>query len=241
MSTVNSRARAARAVKKAHESGKTILGDLLQPGQFRRCKRCQQMLPLEDFGPGHGAPPVNCKACRAYKNKKQHAYNDAKIAAKIASGKKACPGPLCNGTIKSFDEFTPDPRKRIGVSSHCRACMNFARSQRYAGDVERERERSRESTRIIRDKAIQVYGGQCERCGSTHDLEFDHVNGDGGEHRKIEDASSMKRRIATTGRRLEDWELRLLCRDCHRGQEASWTRQSLRLKIASANNWPVIL
>ena len=100
--------------------------------------------------------------------------------------------------------------------------------------------RAREFAKVIRDKAIQVYGGQCENCGSVDRLEFDHVNGDGAEHRNAESAGRMKRRIADTGRRLDDYELRLLCRPCHIHADRPVSAQALAL-LMTGNNWPTML
>ena len=89
-------------------------------------------------------------------------------------------------------------------------------------------------------RSAQIYGGQCEWCASTRSLEFDHVNGDGDEHRKAESSVSMKRRIVRTGRRLDDVSLRLLCAPCHK-PIWRYSRHRLQLLMASSNDWPVLL
>ena len=68
----------------------------------------------------------------------------------------------------------------------------------------------------VRAAALGIYGGACSRCGSSEDLEFDHVNDDGLAHRAIETLHSMLHRIVRTGAPLTDWDLQILCRPCHR-------------------------
>jgi hypothetical protein len=154
------------------------------------------------------------EARRAYKTAKQREYNNtnraAKVAAQIAAGVKLCPG--CQ-IVKPFGQFEPNPKKAVGISSHCRECKNEARKARYSKNSEIDRYRRR--YRGAREAAIRIYGGQCEGCGDVRNLEFDHVNGDGGEHRKIEGSTAMLRRIAAAGQRITDYELRLLCSECH--------------------------
>lgn len=115
----------------------------------------------------------------------------------------------------------------------CKECITAKAKQRYHDSpAERERmrvyakaryqehrEEMREYGRAYYAKnlaaAVAVYGGCCARCGSTDRLEFDHVNGDGAEHRKREHNQLMLRRIARTSARLPDVELQLLCHAHH--------------------------
>lgn len=201
--------------------------------------------------PGNPPPRIDWsdpQQRRAYKAQAFRKYCANKRAELIAQRKKPCTGPLCNGAIKSFDEFEPDSTKPLGIQSRCRACKNYARRARYQAQLVRERQKAhdyytdnqgriRKRARGIRAAAIAVYGGQCELCGGMDNLEFDHVNGDGGEHRKIEAHWTMLRRIATGGP-IADYQLRLLCSRCHH-QLGTPSPMRLRLIMASANNWPV--
>lgn len=72
------------------------------------------------------------------------------------------------------------------------------------------------SRAYYRERAIQIYGGACVWCGSTDDLEFDHVNNDGKAHRAVEHGTNWLRRISRAGRRDDRWEIQLLCGPCHR-------------------------
>ena len=61
--------------------------------------------------------------------------------------------------------------------------------------------------------ALAALGGCCVQCGSTDSLEIDHIEGDGGEHRRVEGQSAYLLRLASTGK--ADPRLQLLCHDCH--------------------------
>ena len=134
-----------------------------------------------------------------------------------AADAKRC--PRC-GLVKPSSEFSPDSSKRDGLASKCKQCGAEVAKQRYYRQLERERARHRESKhdeyRRMRAVAIEVYGGKCVQCGATDDLEFDHVNNDGHEHRKHEDNRTMLRRIYNSGKPISDYELQLLCKPCHR-------------------------
>ena len=125
--------------------------------------------------------------------------------------------PRCDETKPAWG-FNVDKRENDGLSLLCWLCESVKnRPNRcdYRGVV---------SWRAKRAKAVEIYGGVCVMCGGTDRLEFDHVNGDGREHRKIEDAMATIRRIVRTGRPIEDWELRLLCWECHHGQGSKQRR-----------------
>lgn len=64
----------------------------------------------------------------------------------------------------------------------------------------------------IRHKALDLYGGKCENCGSVDHLEFHHLNLDGEEERKIYSSTKMCKSLADGNKRSD---LRLLCRSCH--------------------------
>jgi hypothetical protein len=79
---------------------------------------------------------------------------------------------------------------------------------------EADRQRIQERHRRLRAETIAAYGGHCVLCGSTEDLELDHVTDDGSAHRQRVGQSiygDLKRR---------GWPpvVALLCRPCHRGQ-----------------------
>lgn len=125
------------------------------------------------------------------------------------------------GVTKPLEDFPPRKDRPVGRMSRCHEC-DRARSQAYYL-ANREKVNARTSKALAarnhRDRAaaIAIYGGRCVLCQTTEALEFDHVDGDGGEHRKREEMQTMVRRIARTGRTIDDYRLRLLCKPCHRG------------------------
>jgi hypothetical protein len=132
---------------------------------------------------------------------------------------KRCTG--C-GTVKSLVEFAVATGKKSGHLSRCKSCdaekarlyyaANKAKKQAY--DLGRAKEVAANRF-ALRKAAERVYGGECAVCGTSEGLEFDHVNGDGREHRLSEDHNTMVRRIASLGEKLPDVELQLLCFDHH--------------------------
>ena len=130
--------------------------------------------------------------------------------------------------IKSLDEFARRSDRPSGRISRCKECDKEKAKAYYAANRERKAayyaarnrelsEERAEARALIRKMAEAVYGALCEWCGATDELEFDHVNDDGAEHRKRESDVTYVRRIARTGARLPDVDLRLLCVPCHRG------------------------
>jgi hypothetical protein len=164
--------------------------------------------------------------------------------------------PRC-GVTKAGNEFSPDRSHASGLASRCKACVRDISKKRYDRDggrkaaeyYARNRGRKKEQaaaryarTRDVlpsrwtreRASAIEVYGGRCERCGDTELLQFDHVDNNGGEHGKVESHQAMVRRIAESGRRLDDWRLQLLCRWHHRRRTAEVAAQVALLRALSA-------
>jgi hypothetical protein len=87
----------------------------------------------------------------------------------------------------------------------------------------RKKEYKRIEKQHKRSKAIAVYGGACFECKATNKiLDFDHVNGDGKQHRLKESSDATIRRIARTGQKIKDYELQLLCCCCH--WDKTWIR-----------------
>jgi hypothetical protein len=131
----------------------------------------------------------------------------AELAAAVERGEGWC--PRCRA-FKPVGEFATDRSRKFGYATKCRACDAAAHRARYVPSEAR-------AARVAdRSRAIEIYGGVCAMCGSTDDLEFDHVDRNGQDHRTVETPLQMVRRIARTGERLTDYRLRLLCRPDHR-------------------------
>lgn len=184
------------------------------------------------------APDPVKSARRQYKTDKQRQYNAARLAAIKAAGKKPCSGPLCDGAVRPFSEFYPTPSTNLGVTSRCKACLKHLRDQRPANVIADQVDHRRKE----RLQAIAVYGGQCEGCGDTGGLEFDHVDNNGAEHRMKEEVAAMVHRIASTGTPIADYRLRLLCSPCHRTinpKSGRISRRYIERTLATASDWPV--
>lgn len=108
---------------------------------------------------------------------------------------------------KARSRYQDNPAERERMLARSRAY------HRANPDAMREHNRAYYAKNLA--AAIAIYGGCCVRCGSTDRMEFDHVNGDGAEHRKREHNQQMLRRIARTGARLPDVEIQLLCHAHH--------------------------
>lgn len=137
----------------------------------------------------------------------------------------------CN-LSKDLTDFARDSSKKCGTKSICKSCDRKKANAYYAAN----REKKAEHYQSVRDgkiadyytdwaAAIEVYGGCCVECGVTGDLHFDHVNYDGKEHRAVESPRAMRRRIARTGRPIDDYELQLLCSIHHREKTANEQRK----------------
>lgn len=119
---------------------------------------------------------------------------------------KTCCDCLETKSVTDFYEKKPGCYR-----CRCRECdAAYSRSRYRSGDYKAEYAQNRV-------EAIRIYGGCCVWCGATDELEFDHVNGDGLEHRRDEPSTRLMARIVRVGRRITDYELRLLCVPCHRG------------------------
>jgi len=129
--------------------------------------------------------------------------------------RKQCEG--C-GFVKDAGRFPRSSnRTRGGRSYRCHPCNAIYQRERLTarGGTTDRRTKDQARRRLVRAEAIRIYGGACEFCGATDDLEFDHVNGDGRAHRAEESPLTWMRRIAEEGYRDGRWKIRLLCRPHH--------------------------
>lgn len=144
--------------------------------------------------------------------------------------KKTC--SRCGRMLPATPEhFPPDRRNRDGLQSWCRACgrlkstgwqkanperaLERDRAWRRA-NPERVRERGRSAQHRLRGEVVERLGGRCAECGSTEQLEVDHVYGGGREARDAAGPWAELRRIRDA-LRLDpaDPRYQLLCHDCH--------------------------
>lgn len=81
-----------------------------------------------------------------------------------------------------------------------------------------------------RAKAIDLLGGICVWCGTTEQLEFDHINGD-----RIDRSHKISALLLSSWNRVvEELEkCQLLCKDCHTVK--TWSQNRVRAKHGSAS------
>jgi protein-arginine kinase activator protein McsA len=102
--------------------------------------------------------------------------------------------------LKPLEEFHRDSHLPDGRRHVCKDCAKAKmaayriaeaeRVQAYAHDysrrpdvMERSRDFNRRRHEADRDAAFDHYGRECARCGSTDDLQINHVDGSGQECR----------------------------------------------------------
>lgn len=82
------------------------------------------------------------------------------------------------GFFKKLNDFYKDKRSRDGHESRCIRC----RSEYFTSDNHKKSQiKWREQ---LRNVMFDHYGHECTYCGSTTNLQFDHINGDGGGNNK---------------------------------------------------------
>lgn len=146
------------------------------------------------------------------------------------------------GEVKPVEEFARRSDRPSGRCSRCKPCDRAKAKAYYAANRERriayyaERRADRAADRAaLRAAAVAIYGGACAWCGSTEELEFDHVDNDGEEHRAVESPATMMRRIVASGAPITDRRLQLLCRPCHRGR--GWVDRRAEVTGSDSHRW----
>ena len=69
---------------------------------------------------------------------------------------------------------------------------------------------------VARMAAIHYYGDKCACCGEENEvfLQFDHINNDGAEHRRLDKVASNNMGVWLRRHGYPDW-IRLLCANCN--------------------------
>ena len=113
--------------------------------------------------------------------------------------------PQKNARLKR-ERYANDPEYRAMILA-----KNEKRKQKNADEFRsKQNERARDRYKRNRDDAIALLGGKCVGCGTTHNLEFDHI-----------DRTQKKTNVTTLLKSSRDdlheeiKKCRLLCRDCH--------------------------
>ena len=103
--------------------------------------------------------------------------------------------------------------------------LNKEKSAEYSKKYkELNREKIREQRRGYRDKrksyCIEYLGGKCVKCGTTHNLQFDHIKREGKKY-------TITGRVTNNFDNLKEElnKCQLLCAPCHLEKTASeWTK-----------------
>jgi hypothetical protein len=107
------------------------------------------------------------------------------------------PCQRCNAD-KPLEEFYRDRGKPDGRMNVCKACHKPGKlaayranpdgpqlqRERYWADPAKPRARRKRNHETLRQAVFDHYGWSCACCGSTEQPSIDHVNGDGGRHRR---------------------------------------------------------
>ena len=155
------------------------------------CRRCRGEFPAEEFKIGNRKKPITmCRKCDQIREKAQK-----RLLLKMKSenldlasrGEIKC---LRCHAIKPVDSFKD---LRGVVMNRCESCREYmkahVRSERKAWTKERREESYQKQSlarRALREEVLAAYGGFCQCCGEdTYEfLAIDHVDGDGGTHRR---------------------------------------------------------
>lgn len=119
--------------------------------------------------------------------------------------------PRCAET-KTLDGFYRNAARPDGRGSYCKTCeLEAARPHKVS---EAGRAGARQRARRRRRELIDELGGSCACCGeSTYEfLQFDHVNGDGADHRRRLGRSTL---YTSDVRRAGVENFQVLCCNCN--------------------------
>lgn len=109
--------------------------------ETKRCTRCGQQLPIDEFAIRRASPDGRQNYCRACASEyaRQHRPRKLKAAPGVGPGQKWC--RRCE-TIKPLTQFAGNKSARDGHQAHCRACAAAAYRLRRAdeGQVSRPAE-----------------------------------------------------------------------------------------------------
>jgi hypothetical protein len=92
----------------------------------------------------------------------------------------------CN-VEKPLDEFIANRTKKLGRSYTCKTCYSIRQKEYRAANRESVRLWRRAEYDRLKEAAFRTYGGyQCAWCGCQDEslLQIDHINNDGGHHRR---------------------------------------------------------
>jgi len=85
------------------------------------------------------------------------------------------------------------------------------KAEYYQLNKEKVREERREQHKERKSYCIEYLGGKCVKCGTTHNLQFDHIKREGKKY-------EITRRLSNNLNNLKEEldKCQLLCYDCHK-------------------------
>jgi len=120
------------------------------------------------------------------------------------------------GNPKNIKDFHRDRTTRDGRSAACKLCRNiYNQSDTHKMYGPR-----------LRDIIFDHYGRECIYCGATDNLQCDHVNGDGKQHKR--NKPKWHREIIAAGFPAD---CQVLCKQCNTAKQ-DMTDQQFRQWIA---------
>jgi len=129
---------------------------------MKRCQKCGEVKPLEDFYPRKSSQDGRRSDCKACEATQAHKYYKATATARREYS-------------RHWRETHPDEARDYDRRRH------IAKRETILG---RMRERQRDYRADLRAAVFTHYGTVCACCGTAKRLSIDHVSGDGAEHRE---------------------------------------------------------
>jgi len=94
------------------------------------------------------------------------------------------------------------------------------KAEYYQLNNEKVREQKREYSKKRKELCLEYLGGKCVKCGTTHNLQFDHIKREG---KKYEITRKLTYKFDTLKEELD--KCQLLCAPCHLDKTAKeWTK-----------------
>jgi hypothetical protein len=120
--------------------------------------------------------------------------------------------------IKDLDEYPLDGSKSDGHKGTCKECWRAHQRAYVALKGSQYRYDKMRKWRLkLKQRAVNALGGKCVCCGETEllFLTLDHVNEDGGTHRKSDDRARSTKLWQQMLSGECNYEMQVLCANCH--------------------------
>jgi hypothetical protein len=162
----------------------------------KRCTKCGEIKPPEEFGPNRqrrDGLDSRCRMCCAEIHRLWYAANPDRGREISRRSREANP-ERAREASRRWNAAHPEAIReaaRRHRQANPQARPGTARRRR-AANPEASREAARRRHAANRKAVLDHYGRSCACCGTTKRLGIDHVNGDGREHRAQIGAGSSR-------------------------------------------------